>query len=1021
MSTMTFSLSADVSEEEGNSGTTSYIFTVDRSGFTTSGGAVDWAVTGHGPQPANAADFGGSFPSGTVTFGAGETSKPLTVVVSGDAAIEADEHFVVTLSSPRASGGIASPIPIKSAGVGIGGVTSATATFAASGTATAGNLLVAAIASTGAFTGLTTPSGWTAGPANGTGSVLDMATFWRVAAGGETGITVSWASGGGFGDLSVHEFSGAYTVLDGENDDETKAGTTGQTVTFGSVTATEEGLAIGFLTADAATNINSGRSYSDGYVERSVQSSSSGRAPVIMASKLLSGAGATDSVFVTTDTGDELYGCQLVFKAASPSGISYAIGQSTRVGEIVDDDILVTAMGDEDFAPIDLGLDPATDTVTIDTLPANAPIIGLYDGVTFTPVAATDVLTLADAETLHARRVDHRTWMDPSVDSLIVTEDVGGTTRQITRSFRMTVPWFIERTPMTDSELDLVLRTWRYQHLVPNRQYRCWWLGLKWENDQGDWFDSLGVAQGTTPYATFVMNANNSVRTADVTALIHDAVVEGAHPCADGTTANLRLANMILKSSDAVLLHSRHASTAAYRPTVLFKNGGSGGAVVATHEAVFNAAASTNSTPTDLSVGDPVTLAFAPWNYNNSLFLEFDVPALDTWDYAELHLTASSGAASEQIKAYRPRGLGRISLGNLPTADPMATASDVLFHKQAEGDWASLVPSGLGTAAAVSEYFTADTALQPGSGRCFRWIEGRDLFLINVARYADGSDGETFFLPKTAGGAAMAKADQPYHSDVWLRYDLYFAPSFEFAAWNSSNNDGMDGGGGKGIGLLACTFEADSPGGYDPTGTMDPRNLIGGQGGGYGGGQITEATFTPRLHFAGILPPGHPLKGFFIRSGLYVYYREKDGLRPTNSGTAYTQRHHPGTIPWPIASVFTVTMRVKMNTHTQHPTYTEMNGATPIYPVQNGSGAFRGNGDGEVWVYLNEDLIVHDDNIVLSDLPNFGIREIGQFGTAYLGGLLYSATTDAERQIHLLGLGNCVASLKPLGLDPVPS
>jgi hypothetical protein len=39
-------------------------------------------VTGSGANPANAADFGGTLPSGTVSFAAGETSKTITVNVS---------------------------------------------------------------------------------------------------------------------------------------------------------------------------------------------------------------------------------------------------------------------------------------------------------------------------------------------------------------------------------------------------------------------------------------------------------------------------------------------------------------------------------------------------------------------------------------------------------------------------------------------------------------------------------------------------------------------------------------------------------------------------------------------------------------------------------------------------------------------------------------------------------------------------------------------------------------------------
>ncbi|MBW4471867.1 MAG: DUF4347 domain-containing protein [Stenomitos rutilans HA7619-LM2] len=88
------------SKAEGNSGTTPYTFTVTRSGDTTSATSVDYAVTGSGSNAANAADFSGTLPTGTVTFAAGETSKVITVNASGDTTVESDEGFTVTLSSP---------------------------------------------------------------------------------------------------------------------------------------------------------------------------------------------------------------------------------------------------------------------------------------------------------------------------------------------------------------------------------------------------------------------------------------------------------------------------------------------------------------------------------------------------------------------------------------------------------------------------------------------------------------------------------------------------------------------------------------------------------------------------------------------------------------------------------------------------------------------------------------------------------------------------------------------------------
>ncbi|MDH6107236.1 hypothetical protein NWP22_15435, partial [Anabaenopsis tanganyikae CS-531] len=85
---------------EGNSGTTPFTFTVTRTGDTSNTSTANWAVTGTGTNPANAADFGGTIPTGTVTFAAGVTSQVITVNVQGDTVVEQDETFTVTLSNP---------------------------------------------------------------------------------------------------------------------------------------------------------------------------------------------------------------------------------------------------------------------------------------------------------------------------------------------------------------------------------------------------------------------------------------------------------------------------------------------------------------------------------------------------------------------------------------------------------------------------------------------------------------------------------------------------------------------------------------------------------------------------------------------------------------------------------------------------------------------------------------------------------------------------------------------------------
>ena len=100
----TFSITGD-SHSEGDSGTTSFTFTVNRTGGSAGAVSVDYSVAGSGVHPADAADFvGGVLPSnGTVNFADGETSKTITIDVQGDHVVESDETFAVTLSN--ATGG----------------------------------------------------------------------------------------------------------------------------------------------------------------------------------------------------------------------------------------------------------------------------------------------------------------------------------------------------------------------------------------------------------------------------------------------------------------------------------------------------------------------------------------------------------------------------------------------------------------------------------------------------------------------------------------------------------------------------------------------------------------------------------------------------------------------------------------------------------------------------------------------------------------------------------------------------
>ena len=91
----------DADKPEGNAGLTAFAFTVTRGAETGGETSVDYAVTGTGATPADAADFaGGVFASGTITFAPGETARSLTIEVAGDTDFEPDEGFLVTLSNP---------------------------------------------------------------------------------------------------------------------------------------------------------------------------------------------------------------------------------------------------------------------------------------------------------------------------------------------------------------------------------------------------------------------------------------------------------------------------------------------------------------------------------------------------------------------------------------------------------------------------------------------------------------------------------------------------------------------------------------------------------------------------------------------------------------------------------------------------------------------------------------------------------------------------------------------------------
>ena len=86
----------DVNVAEGATGVTSLTFTVSKSGATQLGSSVHYATSG-GTATAGV-DYAGN--TGTLSFAAGATSQPVTVLVNGDKVFEPNETVEVVLSAP---------------------------------------------------------------------------------------------------------------------------------------------------------------------------------------------------------------------------------------------------------------------------------------------------------------------------------------------------------------------------------------------------------------------------------------------------------------------------------------------------------------------------------------------------------------------------------------------------------------------------------------------------------------------------------------------------------------------------------------------------------------------------------------------------------------------------------------------------------------------------------------------------------------------------------------------------------
>ncbi|WKA26142.1 choice-of-anchor I family protein [Bradyrhizobium roseum] len=96
------SSSTSVTQVEGDSGTTAFTFTIERTNGTIGSVDVTLQLAAGASNGANAQDFAGTtgLPSSvTVTIPAGQASATVTINVAGDATFEANENFTVTITN----------------------------------------------------------------------------------------------------------------------------------------------------------------------------------------------------------------------------------------------------------------------------------------------------------------------------------------------------------------------------------------------------------------------------------------------------------------------------------------------------------------------------------------------------------------------------------------------------------------------------------------------------------------------------------------------------------------------------------------------------------------------------------------------------------------------------------------------------------------------------------------------------------------------------------------------------------
>ena len=358
------SLSASsASKNEGNSGTTSFTFTVSRSGNTAGSTSVDYAVTGSGSNPASASDFSGSvLPSGSVSFAAGETSKTITVLVAGDTSVESDEGFTVTLSNAGvntvintataaglivnddvASDYLSLSASSASKNEGNSGTTSFTFTVSRSGNTAGSTSVDYAVTGSGSnpasasdFSGSVLPSGSVSFAAGETSKTITVLVAGDTSAESDEGFTVTLSNAGvntvintatAVGLIVNDDVASDYLSLSASSasKNEGNSGTTSFTFTVSRTGNTAGSTSVNYAVTGSGSNPASANDFSGSVLPSGSVSFAAGE------------TSKTITVLVAGDTSvesDEGFTVTL-----SNAGVNTVINTATAVGLIVNDDV----------------------------------------------------------------------------------------------------------------------------------------------------------------------------------------------------------------------------------------------------------------------------------------------------------------------------------------------------------------------------------------------------------------------------------------------------------------------------------------------------------------------------------------------------------------------------------------------------------------------------------------------------------------------------------------------------------